>query len=489
MRLRGGKCGWVLVVVGALALSAPSAAGADPVMRGTTTRVTVNSAGEQGDGGVETGHPGMLGFSMSKISGDGRHVVFVSGASNFDPDPDAPRDDLFVHDRVSGVTERLVPGYCRPYQSNCRRTLDDGAFAPAISYDGRHVAFRSFSSNVVSVSDLPFDAPLDDGIFVRDRGAGTTRVVSIPASGARVDWDSAYLGPPDISADGRFVTFESSEPFAAGEPGFFVRDMVAGRTNLVSIGTGDEPCEGGDDAIGASISADGRFVGFQCRNDGFWAGDVNGWPDGFVRDRLSGITEIVSVSTSGEQGRGGASEPVISDDGRYAVFYTSAGNLARAWIMDQFGEAPREGYSDGSVVIRDREMDTTEIISLNTYGFKMYAGYDPSADISSDGRYVAFSAVADQDDGMLFRNQEVFVRDRLLGVTYHASVSETGMQADGTAVYHAEYPSISADGQAVSFVSWGWGLVPNDTNESPDLFVRDRQGPCWLDPACVPWPS
>jgi Tol biopolymer transport system component len=172
---------------------------------------------------------------------------------------------------------------------------DDFASLAAISSDGRYVAFQSLATNLV-----PGDTNGVTDVFVRDLVAGTTEIVSVDSSGVI---GNSHSGAPSISADGRYVAFQSfatnlipSDATLGND--VYLRDRVAGTTVQVNLtssgvqtvtGTGTEP----------SISADGRYVAFTSGATDMVPGDTNGRTDVFVRDLVAGTTERVSVSTGG----------------------------------------------------------------------------------------------------------------------------------------------------------------------------------------------
>src|SRR4051794_12483462 len=176
--------------------AAALAAGAAPALAaGTTERVSVSSTGVQGNGD-STG---------PAFSADGHVVAFVSDANDLVPgDTNGNHcrpgflcgDDVFVRDLATRATERVSV-------SSGGAQGNDVSFSPAVSTDGRFVAFRSFASNLV-----PGDTNATDDVFVRDRQAGTTERVSLSSTGVQGDGPSG-LGGGAISGDGRFAAFDS----------------------------------------------------------------------------------------------------------------------------------------------------------------------------------------------------------------------------------------------------------------------------------------
>jgi Tol biopolymer transport system component len=302
--------------------------------------------------------------------------------------------------------------------------------APAISADGRYVAFESDATNLVSG-----DTEGQRDVFVRDRLTGTTVRVSVTSEG--VGGNGWSFGPISISADGRFVTFvsEASNLVPGGVDGYpnaFVRDRANGTTGTTECVN----CGSGLTGESASISADGRFVAFAAQR-------IEGWNgvQVYVRDRLTHKLERISVNNAGVFANlGGARGSSISADGRYVVFSSRATNLV-AGDTDDFVD----------IFVRDRQLLTTELVSVS-------APAGPWADISRDGRFVSFSS-----DGSF----GAFVRDRQLGVTQRV---DTG---SGSGPYMSPHATISGDGRFVAFDNTA-GLVFDDTNEFSDIFVRDR---------------
>jgi Tol biopolymer transport system component len=181
-----------------------------------------------------------------------------------------------------------------------------------------------------------------------------------------------------------------------------------------------------------------------------------------VHDRQSGTTERVSVDSAGVQAAfGDSTSPSISADGRYVAFASHASNLV---------SLDTNGSSD--VFVHDRQSGTTERVSVGPAGAQANDGTFGPVSISADGRYVAFASVATNlVSGDWNDTEDVFVHDRQSGTTECVSVSTGGVQGNSP-TYSA---LISADGRHVAFASYASNLVGGDTNETPDVFVRDRE--------------
>jgi Tol biopolymer transport system component len=222
---------------------------------------------------------------------------------------------------------------------------------PVLSAAGRFVAFTSRAGNLV-----PGDTNGRQDVFVRDRQKGTTARVSVgtgDGQGNRESWEG------ELSADGRFVAFTSfARNLVPGDTnGFtdvFVRDRQTGTTERVSVGAGGQ---GDHESSHPALSADGRFVAFGSFASNLVPGDTNDSWDVFVRDRRTGRTERVSVSTGSGQGRGGSSSPTLSADGRFVAFHSHASNLV-----------PGDTNGRSDVFVHDRQTGRTERTSVRPGG-------------------------------------------------------------------------------------------------------------------------
>jgi len=230
---------------------------------GATNRISVSSAGVQGDGSS----------FKPKISDDGRFVSFNSNASNLVAGDSNGVSDSFVHDRQTGTTTRVSV-------DSAAAQGNSSSFEASISGDGRFVAFQSQASNLVTG-----DSNASDDVFVHDRQTGATTRVSVGPGAVQANAGSAA---PSISADGRIVAFHSnaSNLVAVDTNAFqdvFVHDRQTGSTSLVSLDTSD--VQGNSSSIRASISADGRFIAFESSAENLVPGDSNGFRDVFVTTR------------------------------------------------------------------------------------------------------------------------------------------------------------------------------------------------------------
>ena len=272
---------------------------------GKTTRVSVDSARQQGSSSS---------FNAS-LSADGRCVAFESDAANLVANDSNGVRDIFVHDRVTGWTSRVSVDSAG-MQGNSR------SMNPSFSADGRCVAFESDAANLVAS-----DTNGVRDVFIHDRGTGKTTRVSVDSAGKQGNMQSAW---PSLSVDGRFVAFESHATNLVtndtnGVRDVFIHDRVTGKTTRVSIdSTG---WQGNSDSYCASISADGQYVAFESYATNLVVSDTNGVKDIFVHDRVTGKTTRMSIDSAGKQGNKTSTWPSLSADGRYVGFESNATNL------------------------------------------------------------------------------------------------------------------------------------------------------------------
>jgi len=332
---------------------------------------------------------------------------------------------------------------------------------PALSADGRYVAFESEATNLVSGDT---NGVVD--VFVHDRQSGVTERVTVDSLGAEGNAGSYY---PSISADGRYVAFWSAATNLVngdtnGIPDVFVHDRLTGTNQCVSVDSLGTQANG--HSLEPSISADGRYVAFMSYATDLVSGDTNGVQDVFVHDRQTGTTQRVSVDSAADQGDSRSVFPSISADGRYVAFTSWASDLVSGDTNQLF-----------DVFVHDRQTGTTQRVSVNSAGMQGSAfEFDPPS-ISADGRYVAFcsSYPLVSGDTIPF-SKDIFVHDRQSGVTDMVSVDSLGAHPNAGSYW----ASISADANTVAFYGNASNLVSGDTNSMSDVFVHVR---------CVPGTS
>jgi len=299
-------------------------------------------------------------------------------------------------------------------------------------------------------------------------GAGTDGVTTpLPPASRRASKSFSFR--PWISADGRFVAFDSDSPaLVAGDTNrvrdVFVHDRATGTTDRVSLaGDGTEP---DGQSQRPTLSADGRFVAFWSDATNLVAGDTNDVADVFVYDRADRIVRRVSTGPAGVQANGESVRPVISGDGAAVAFESAAKNLIPKDLLGR----PTDTNAARDVFVHDMATAETTRVSVASDGAEG-AGESVRPSISADGRVVGFQSEAAFDSADTNQARDVYLHDRESGTTTRVSVGDSEAEGGGGSFS----PSLSADGRYVAFWSNAANLVDGDDNAKSDVFVRDLQ--------------
>jgi Tol biopolymer transport system component len=335
------------------------------------------------------------------------------------------------------------------------QTANDFHLYLSASADGRFVAFRSSADNLV-----PGDTNQSDDIFVYDRQADTTERVSVSSTGAQANAGSDNTS---ISADGRYIAFTSNasnlvpgDTNAASD--VFIRDRQLSTTTRVSLSSSG--AQGNAGSSSPALSADGRFVAFASDASNFYAGDSGEFSDIFVRDRQTGVTTLISLSSAGAVANNQNVTPSISANGRYVAFDSRASNLVSG-----------AGDFTEQIYVRDRQTATTTLVSVSSAGVPGNFGSARPA-ISGNGRYVVFiSDAGNLDPAGPPTQDDAYVHDRQTHTTVRVTARPGGEEADART---DEY-SISADGRFIAFSSAASNLIPGGTDGRFNVYVRDEQ--------------
>ncbi len=283
------------------------------MVAGTTALVSTTSSGALANGGSS-----LSGLSGAReISDDGRYVAFLSAATNLVLVGNNGWPQVFVKDMSTGAVVRASV-------SNDGQTGNAASQAPVISGNGQVVAFQSAARNLSPLSDTT-------QVFVRDLIASTTTlesagaaVVGAPSTNPALSFDGRYLA---------FESAAALHPRDAdnGTPDIFLRDRLQDTTVLASL---SDNKAGGAFSLSPSISGDGRWVGFSSLDDQLVGvtSDTNGLVDVFLYDRDNEAVTLVSLNDDGQQptgvhpfiGSGGAS---VSSDGHFVLFGSNASSL------------------------------------------------------------------------------------------------------------------------------------------------------------------
>ncbi len=282
-----------------------------------TTRISLGPGGVQADG--ESNRP--------IISADGKLVVFESYATNLVVGDANGEPDIFVRDLDAGVTERV--SVANDGSENIGIQAEPRVYD--ISDDGRYVVFDMRTTNLPDGPEFSHGGPNID-VFVRDRLTGTTDQMTdyqAPGENYSIVITSEFAQQPRISGDGRWVVF-TNQPDFGGQVDVLIRDRTLEvEPELVNVPVGAPVgppylCQLPD------VSDDGRFVTFWSEGEFLIEGfDGNGSYDLFIRDRTVGSLERVSVRADGHEGSGelGPNHHWIAHDGREVLFVSSMINL------------------------------------------------------------------------------------------------------------------------------------------------------------------
>ncbi|MGH9281390.1 MAG: hypothetical protein ACRD0S_00470 [Acidimicrobiales bacterium] len=490
-----------------------SAARYDASVRSDQVWVTSGpvAASRAGSGGVDGDLADNI-AELASISGNGNFVVFTSAATNLVPGDFNGSEDVFMKDMGTKAVTRISQ---RADGTEASGFASVPNHAPAISSDGSVVAFSSDSSNLVDG-----DSNGVNDIFVR--AGGTTTRISVGPGGAQANGGSIN---PGMSADGRYVVFESvASNLAAdnnGMPDVFLHDRSTGETRGITSPVGQA-----FPAQNPSISPNGRFIGFESRGvfttilatnlsvyrydtstgqftmassaqpapgkqpkgAGRPSWDASVADDGSVafisRDRdLTGTAEVppydraddvfvqrqaggpvvkVTVNNNGETADGDSFDPVISADGTKVAFSTLATNMPVPG-----GDA----NPDLDVYLRDLNAGRTLLASIGLNGAPGGPSVNPS--INRDGSLVAYASRAENlvgDDSNVV--QDIFLANPYNGAVTRLSTRPGQEPSAGQGNLDSYMPAVSSDGLVVAFMSSANNLVDGDVNEAFDTFVR-----------------
>jgi Tol biopolymer transport system component len=385
------------------------------------TRVNVSTNGLESDGPSEA----------PRISANGKHVVFVSSASNLLAEASTAQNAIYMHNRETSTTVMVSVDSNGTHANN-------SSFSPVISSDGRYVAFTSYANNLVAGdSNNRADVfvhdrdPDNNGVF--DEGNGVTTRVSVSTTGEAGNEDSDQ---PAISGDGRFVVFMSyATNLASGDQNnvrdVFLHDRQSGETTRIS------KTSSGSDANGPSsepaISTNGRYIAYISEASNLVSGDDNEVIDVFLYDRETESLTLVSRSDTGELGYKDSLNPAVSSDGRYVAFSSYATNLVSDTASNRMAGARYTsfGYSARGI----------------------------------DAISAATNIVVDNDQG----TEHVYMYDRVSGANQRISTSYFGTTGNASS-FSAD---LSSDGQYVVFASEASNLVCDDSNSQQDIFLHD----------------
>ena len=397
-----------------------------------------------------------------------------------------------------------------PTASELRYPANSSSHSPDISADGRYVVFSSTADNLIFN-----DTNQATDIFLYDREARSIQVISRGEDGFQSNGASDL---PSISGDGRWITYMSmADNLVASDPNgmldVFLYDQETGHTILISSAADGSAANGSSSE--PHISGDGAWVVFTsiANNLSLQVDEVTGESDSdtnrasdvFAYERGSGLTYLLSRSSTGEPGDDSSALPTISTDGSQVSFWSMADNLApeeeagvylrdrttgtTQWIADGFApvlspDGRRVGFvTDSSQLVPDERLyiavydrDTDETSLLGVYGVGVQGGPYNMIDFAAGGEWLALAApytvvggVVPDDSGVWY--SQMYIQERSSGTFRLLSVGVDGRPGNGS----SDDPSLSADGQWIAFTSFADNLVTFDTNGAADIFICNRE--------------
>ncbi len=469
-----------------------------------TRAIQIVSVDAAGVGGANPTDPS---FGRPAISADGRYVAFSSLNRRLVVNDVNNNYDVFLKDMNTGAIAMVSTNSTGVYGVA-------GSQLASMSSDARYIAFYSSANNLV-----PGDTNVLSDIFLKDRQTNATTRINVLANGTQTL--SGLSEFPAISADGRFISYQSAATDLVANDSnaqvdIFVRDRLSVASVRASAANPGARSEGA--SMDASISRDGRFVSYSSASSTLINGDTNLSSDVFLTDRNDGSNIRISQSASAVAANAASDFPTVSGDGLSVVFRSTASNLVASdgnGAFDVFvkqrvtgtidlvssssagtqisSTALRAGTSissDGNLVIfhsadstlvagdnnlredvflKNRSTNATTIISTNAAG-GLGDGNNLSAQISDDASRVAFvsestNLIASDSNGV----RDIYVKTLSDGTLVRVSISTLGAQANAA----SDSPALSHDGRFVAFSSAASNLVAGDSNGVTDIFVRD----------------
>src|SRR6185436_6808880 len=413
--------------------------------------------------------PANDGSSDPVLSADGRHVAFLSVATDLVPGPANPWSDIYVYDRITGTNLLVSRDPMKP--------SDQPSFYPRISSDGAWIAFLSSATNLVPGQ---VDVPATRDAFLWSRASGSlTLVTRTPDSATTVAGGEAL--DLLISADGsRIALASTSTHLVAGLADYnvvedlFMYERATETHSLVTARDGTASASAGgyfDVTIRSVMSNDGRYLAFDSAASNFSGvtSDENDTNDVFLADRVTGAVDLVShASGSPATAADGFSYgAVVSADGTAVVFASYASNLLSPPVSEAYGELYLYDRTTGEITLVSHAAGFPAVPADGALG-----GINQHS-VSGDGRWIAFvhtgdDLIAGQVDGNL-GGGDIFLFDRATGTNTLVSHASSSPAQTGNRPSRA--PAISADGRYVAFMSEAFDLVPGF---GAGLYLYDR---------------
>lgn len=404
-------------------------------------RVSVTSSGGQANASSY----------FSYTSEDGRYVTFGSHATNLVPgDGDNGYVDAFLHDTVTGQTQKIT------YSDGGGET-DHDSHDPIITADGRYISYASFATNLVPGDTNGSDWTLQGlDVFVYDRQTGATNRVSLTESGNQISGNSTGV----ITPDGKHVIFFSSGGGVVANA-IYKRNLSTGTLSRLTRNV-EDGYGGNSYMVHVWSDYDASHVVFSSNASNLVHDDNNGLIDIFLYTASDGITRRISTGYNGSEANGMSGQPFISMDGRFVVYRSAASNLV-----------PNDTNGEKDIFLYNVETGQTTRVNVDSNGHQANGtSRDPS--ICKNGRYVSYTSDANylvpNDNNNAF---DVFLYDKETRETILVSKSDSGVIGNERA--HRSF--LVPDCSGIVFASDATNFVPNDTNNSRDMYMSQIATP------------
>ncbi|MBW4420628.1 MAG: DUF4347 domain-containing protein [Myxacorys californica WJT36-NPBG1] len=421
----------------------------------TTVLVNRSTAGTAGDGDSD----------FATLSYNGKRVSFISNATNLVNGDTNGKPDIFVRDISATPSTYLIsrtptPASTVGNNASGSTTINglSTQVAPVISGDGSFVTFNSAATDLIINDSNNLEDVFVTGVSFGSAVLATRRNTGSLGNSKTGSGDSnTHVG--SVSADGRYVVFTSKASELAADDtnaaeDVFLRDLQTGETTLISRNhTGTASANAA--SFAPQISADGQYIVFSSTASNITVNDSNTVSDVFWYDRKTNKMVLVSHTIAGVAGNGASLSPVLSTDGLFVAFVSSAPNLTDVTT------------SGKNIFIWNSATDTTTLVSGNAGG----NGDSDSPVINGNGEYVVFtSAASNLVGGDTNNKKDIFVWNRSTNAIALVSQSSGGAIGNGD----SSVASISNDGKIIAFTSVASNLGGGtDSNNGLDIFIRN----------------
>lgn len=301
------------------------------IQTNTTVRITETASAEQANGDSQ--------FPM--VSGNGQYIVFTSGATDLTTGDTNERDDIYLYD-IGADSYEIISVSTAGVQAG------ESSYRPDVSDDGNYVLFSSWANNWIPEGEGFWSG---HSAYIRDRGAGTTTLVSMNESGNPREVVNDYR--MSLSANGQYAVFGTSDSLITADNNpysdIYRVDWQQGTSGIELVSSDEDDNAVGDESNHGYISANGNYVVFDSVSDDLVPGDNNGKADIFIKNMTTGAIERASITPDEEEGVLDSVNPVVSSDGNKVAFIKKkpggSSTFFRGALFGEFTD-PNPSYND-----------------------------------------------------------------------------------------------------------------------------------------------